>query len=101
MKGPDHGAISNALVVILWDPVEIVVSDIKNIGIKEDRTIHTDAHGKYAVELPPGFYDIFVTASEFNPTCKKIRIKSESEITYSPKLKINKPAYDENSITVD
>jgi len=37
--------------------------------------IRTKEDGTFEVELPPGFYDIFVAAMAFSPTCRKVRIK--------------------------
>src|SRR5262249_61777250 len=46
-------------------------------GIKADITLRTDSNGKFSPELPPGFYDIFVTATAFTPRCDKIRVQSD------------------------
>ena len=48
-----------------------------NTGIKDDITLTTDSNGKFSLELPPGFYDVFVTATAFTPRSDKIRLKGK------------------------
>lgn len=69
-------AIPNAMVLIHWDSAGSTVGLNSNVGIKEDLVIRTRQDGAFAVELPPGFYDVFVAAISFNPTCRKVRLKS-------------------------
>jgi hypothetical protein len=35
----------------------------------------TDGNGSFSVELPSGFYDVFVSAMAFSPDCRKLRIQ--------------------------
>jgi len=67
--------ISGAMVLIHWDSAGSTVGLITNVGIKEDLVIRTNGNGTFKVDLPPGFYDVFVAAKAFSPTCRKIRIK--------------------------
>jgi hypothetical protein len=69
------GPISGAMVLIHWDSAGSTVGLTTNAGIKEDLVIHTKVDGTFKVDLPPGFYDVFVAALAFSPTCRKIRLK--------------------------
>jgi hypothetical protein len=40
-----------------------------------DLVIRTKGDGTFKVDLPPGFYDVFVAGMAFSPTCRKIRVK--------------------------
>ena len=46
-----------------------------NVGIKEDVALTTGQTGEFETDLPPGFYDLFVSATAFSPVCRKIRLK--------------------------
>jgi len=41
------------------------------------------------MELPPGFYDVFIAATAFSPHCEKIRLKAKEVKTYEIKLKLS------------
>jgi len=43
--------------------------------VKADLSIRTKDDGTFSVDLPPGFYDVFVAVPAFNPMCRKVRIK--------------------------
>ena len=91
IRDSEGAVIANAHVVIHWDSSgNNYLSD--NIGIREDKTISTDANGRFSLELPPGFYDVFVTATAFSPHCEKIRIKGKEPRTYQVRLKLSKVA---------
>jgi hypothetical protein len=62
------------MVLIHWDSAGSTVGLTTNVGIKEDLVIRTTGDGTFKVDLPPGFYDVFVAAMAFSPTCRKIRI---------------------------
>jgi hypothetical protein len=73
--------------VIHWDPAgSNYLGD--NVGIKADITVSTDSDGKFSLELPSGFYDVFVTATAFTPHCEKIRLKDRPK-TFDVKLKVS------------
>jgi hypothetical protein len=46
------------------------------------------------LELPPGFYDVFVTATAFTPYCEKIRLKDRSK-AFDVKLTVSPVASNE------
>ena len=81
-------AISNGHVIVHWDPAGAnYLKD--NLGSKQDLAATTDSNGHFSAELPPGFYDVFVTAMAFTPHCDKVRIKNNQANTYEVKLKIS------------
>lgn len=82
-------AIRRARLVVHWDSSGSAVGLKSNVGIKQDVTLETDEDGKFSADLPPGFYDVFVTAQAFSPQCQKIRIKPGSAAMYNPKLKVD------------
>jgi hypothetical protein len=80
--------IEKAHVVIHWDSSgSNYLKD--NIGIKQDITATTDANGAFSVDLPPGFYDVFVSATAFSPHCDKVHLKGDETKKYEFKLKIS------------
>lgn len=86
----DSGAgIAKARVLFHWDPAGSEVGLKDNIGIKQDVTATTDADGKYSVDIPPGFYDVFVSSMAFTPTAAKVRVRSDQRATYNSKLKVD------------
>jgi Carboxypeptidase regulatory-like domain len=88
VRDSEGGVISNAHVVIHWDPSgSNYLKD--NIGIKQDIAATTDSSGHFSVELPPGFYDVFVTAMAFTPHCDKVRLKHKETRNYEVKLKMS------------
>jgi hypothetical protein len=88
VRDSEGAVISNAHVIVHWDPSgSNYLKD--NLGVKEDIAATTDSSGHFSVELPPGFYDVFVTAMTFTPRCDKVRLKDKELRTYEVKLKIS------------
>jgi len=88
VRDSEGAVIPNAHVVVHWDPSgSNYLKD--NIGIKQDVAATTDSSGQFSVELPPGFYDVFVTAMAFTPHCDKVRVKNKESRAYEVKLKIS------------
>jgi hypothetical protein len=85
----EGAVISGAHVFIHWDASGSKVGLTTNIGIKEDRALISDAKGRFSTELPPGFYDVFVSAPVFSPDCRKVRIIKGSAADYNPRLKVS------------
>jgi hypothetical protein len=83
------GAISGVHIFIHWDPSGSEVGLTTNVGIKQDLTVTTDANGSFSAELPPGFYDVLVSATAFSPDCRKIRLKARETVTYDAKLNVS------------
>jgi hypothetical protein len=68
--------IQNAYVIVHGDSGR--TSSNTDAGPKEDVVVRTDDNGSFAVEVPAGFYDVFVSALGFSPDCRKVRIKQVS-----------------------
>lgn len=71
--------ISNAQVRVHWDPSGSNIGLKDNIGVPQDIVLQTDKTGHAKIELPPGFYDVFVAAPAFTPQAFKVRVKSERQ----------------------
>jgi hypothetical protein len=78
--------LTDAQLVVHWDPSGAKTGLTTNVGIPEDRFLKTDTHGNYYAEIPPGFYDILVAAPGFSPTCAKLRLKPGENATFNSKL---------------
>jgi len=85
----EGAAISNARVLVHWDPSGSTVGLVDNIGIKQDVIAVTDASGHYSAQVPAGFYDVFVSATAFTPMATKVRVKKDQAGTFSPKLSVD------------
>jgi hypothetical protein len=81
--------ISRAVVIIHWDSSESTVGLESNVGLGEDVRLQTGQLGAYFVDIPPGFYDVFVSAQAFSPSCRKVRDRPDSVSTFGPKLKMD------------
>jgi|ERR1051326_1620751 hypothetical protein len=82
----EGAVIGNARVLVHWDSSGSTVRLKDNIGIKEDISVITDGSGHYSAAVPPGFYDVFVSATGFTPMATKVRVKVERPATFSPRL---------------
>ena len=88
LRDPSGAAIANAHVIVHWDPSgSNYLKD--NLGIAQDINATTDSQGRFTVNLPPGFYDVFVSAMAFAPHCEKVRIKDKDLTTYEAKLNLS------------
>lgn len=85
----EGAVITNARVLVHWDPSGSAVGLRDNIGIEKDVVVLTDAAGHYSANVPPGFYDVFVSAMAFTPTATKVRVKAGQLGTFSPKLNVD------------
>jgi hypothetical protein len=83
----DGAPLTNAQLVVHWDPSGAKTGLTTNVGILEDRFLKTDTHGNYYAEIPPGFYDVLVAAPGFSPSCAKLRLKPGENATFNAKLK--------------
>jgi hypothetical protein len=81
------GVIPRARVILHWDQSGARVGLVTNVGVSEDIVVETNKDGEVSTELPPGFYDLFVSAMAFSPDCRKVRIQPGESATYSFKLK--------------
>ncbi len=83
----EGAAIANARVLVHWDSSGSTVGLTDNIGIKQDVTAVTDAAGRYAVSVPPGFYDVFISPMAFTPAASKVRTKQGQRTVFNAKLR--------------
>jgi hypothetical protein len=66
-----HGlSIRGATLIVHWDPSGSDTGLDSNVGLREDLNIRVDKTGICSVEVPPGFYDVFVSSPAFEPFCK-------------------------------
>ena len=80
--GDSSGAsIPGAMVLIHWDSAGSAVGLKSNIGIKADFNVRSKDDCTFSVDLPPGFYDVFVASPAFSPVCRKVRIKPNTGVT--------------------
>lgn len=87
VRDSEGAVIAKAHVIVHWDAAgSNYLGD--NIGTTEDITVTTDSTGQFVLELPQGFYDVFVTASAFSPHCEKIRLK-DKQVKIEVKLKVS------------
>jgi hypothetical protein len=83
------GAISGATIQLHWDPAGSAVGLDSNVGIKRDLALTTDQNGRFAADLPSGFYDLFVSATAFTPACRKIRLKGAATAESGFRLRVD------------
>jgi hypothetical protein len=89
-------AIPNGHVIVHWDSAGLDgVTD--NIGVRNDEIVTTSPTGHFSLELPPGVYDVFVTAPGFSPHCEKLTLKAQGTHRYEVRLKVSRMI----TITVD
>jgi hypothetical protein len=82
----DTGAmLPGAYVIIHWEAVD-TTGVATNVGIREDRVGRTDREGRFATELPEGFYDVFVAYPVASPHSKKIRVESGKPVLHKAVL---------------
>ncbi len=85
----EGAAIANARVLVHWDSSGSTLGLGDNIGTKQDVIVVTDVSGDYSVNVPAGFYDVFVSAMSFTPTATKVRVKQGRPATFSTKLDVD------------
>jgi len=76
-------------IFIHWDASGTNIGLKSNIGIPGDLSVETDSEGHFQIDLPPGFYDVFVSAFGFSPTCRKVRINAGQSLSFNAELEVN------------
>ena len=76
------GAIRRSRILLHWDQSGARVGLGSNVGLAEDLSVETSKEGEFLSEVPPGFYDLFVSAMSFSPDCRKIRLKPGETATF-------------------
>ncbi len=89
VKDTEGAAIAGARVLIHWDPSGSQVGLKTNVGIKQDIELISREDGSFEVELPPGFYDVFVSAMVFTPECRKVRVREGESAVFKAKLRVS------------
>jgi hypothetical protein len=82
-------AIPAALVMVHWDSSGSRTGLKDIVGISSDVILKADSKGFYSASIPPGFYDVFVSSPAFSPQCRKVRVRQDQVIVYSPKLEVD------------
>ena len=72
----EHAPIRNAFVLVH-----------NNMG--NDIHTRTDRKGTYMIQLPPGVYDVLVSASGFSPACRKIEVDGNEMTKFDLVLEVN------------
>jgi hypothetical protein len=54
-----------------------------------DSHVRTDYNGKYAMALPEGIYDVFISADGFSPTSRKIEVTPDGMMIFDAALEFN------------
>jgi len=57
--------------------------------------IRTDTAGYYEIQLPPGIYDVFVSAEGFSPACRKIEVNAHRMTRFDVTLEVNTLGYED------
>jgi len=85
-----HGVtIPGAALIVHWDPSGSDIGLDSNVGLREDLNVRVDKTGIYSIEVPPGFYDVFVSSPAFEPLCRKVRLRPGGSETFNPKLAVS------------
>jgi len=82
----DGSAIAHAYILIHWDSSGSAVGLTTNVGIPYDLKTETDKDGKFQIQMPDGFYDVFVSANAFSPHTGKVRVKLGRRVIMNPRL---------------
>lgn len=81
-------SISGALILVHWDSAGSPGLR-SNVGIKEDMVVRTATDGSFSIDLPAGFYDVFVSSPAFSPVCRKVRILGRNTVNFNPRLPLD------------
>jgi hypothetical protein len=82
----EGAAIAKARILVHWDSSGSKVGLTDNIGLPQDVTAISDGSGHFSVRVPPGFYDLFVTAQAFTPVAAKVRVKINAPANFDVRL---------------
>jgi Carboxypeptidase regulatory-like domain len=85
----EGAAIAKARVLVHWDPSGSKVGLTGNVGTAQDADVLTDSNGDYSANVPPGFYDVFISAPMFTPTAAKVIVKQGQSAILSMKLRLD------------
>jgi hypothetical protein len=54
-----------------------------------DEHLQTDGRGSFTVHLPPGTYDVFLSALGFSPFCRKVEVQRDAMTSLDMVLETN------------
>lgn len=86
VSDPNGAGIGRSRIILHWDQSGSRVGLGSNVGLPEDLPLETNKDGMVLSEVPPGFYDLFVSAMAFSPDCRKVRVQAGESATYNFKL---------------
>jgi Carboxypeptidase regulatory-like domain len=89
VRDSEGAIISGAIVIVHWSSSGSDVGLEANVGLSEDLHLETDKLGAYSVDVSPSFYDVFISAVAFSPSCRNVRVRSDTTVAFSPKLKVD------------
>ncbi len=85
----ERGATPNAVAAPVAG-AKVIIMHWTNPGLHpmlvRDKIATTDQTGMCSVELPPGVYDVFISASELIPRAYQASIKAGATASYSLKM---------------
>jgi len=58
-------------------------------SVVNDQKAQVDEQGHFAIELPAGIYDVFVSSAGFDPACRKIEVQPGKTSVYNVQLRAN------------
>jgi hypothetical protein len=62
---------------------------VRKYDSKKSFVLKSSRPGQYEASLPPGVYDVFVSAGTSLPACKRVLIKADSTTSWTLKLEID------------
>ncbi len=86
--GISKNSPDGTLTGVITDPVGAIVQGVtirvqhwkfdKNFDARAecDVLLYSDKSGRFAIQLPPGVYDLFVTSPGMSPVAKEVEVKS-------------------------
>ena len=86
---PTGAVIEGASVAIRWDSAGHALGLKSNEGTNAEIKTTTDKLGHFSLELPQGFYDVFVSGMAFSPSCVKVRLLTGRSTKRSFKLRLD------------
>ena|SRR5215471_12579283 len=54
-----------------------------------DVHVLTDKNGRYAIALPIGIYDLFVSAKYYSPLCRKLQVEPDGMMIFDAPLELS------------
>jgi hypothetical protein len=86
-----QGHVTDSEGAVIKDAHIFLRSDLAGGFAKKstDRTLATDANGRFSADLAQGFYDVCVMADGFSPQCRKVFLADQSKNQQSFSLQVD------------